>query len=52
MIITREQQEKILANYMKTHSTIECTGFVDGINATIELINKIKKDQDEAIKTK
>ena len=42
MLITREQQEAILDKYIReNHSTDECIGFVDGINATIELINKL-----------
>ena len=41
MIITKEQQERILDKYSKEgHNTFECSGFIDGINATIELINK------------
>ena len=52
MIITREQQEKIIEKYVKDkHNTDECIGFIDGINATIELINRIKIQQDESIKT-
>ena len=43
MIITKEQQERILQKYIdEKHTTEECCGFVDGINATIELINKKK----------
>lgn len=47
MILTKEQQEKILNTYIKQkHNTDECCGFIDGINATIELINKLTiKDQ-------
>lgn len=42
MILTKEQQEAILEKYAKdNHNTDECIGFVDGINATIELINKL-----------
>ena len=42
MIITKEQQEKILVQYVEDkHNTDECIGFIDGINATIELINKL-----------
>ena len=52
MIITKEQQERIVEKYVKDkHNTDECIGFIDGINATIELINKIKTQQDESIKT-
>jgi len=42
MIITKEQQEAIVDKYIKEkHSTDEVLGFIDGINATIELINKL-----------
>lgn len=42
MIITKEQQEAILDKYMKdNHNADECIGFVDGINAAIELIDSI-----------
>tara|TARA_R110002033_G_scaffold44181_1_gene86759 strand:- start:1866 stop:1991 length:126 start_codon:yes stop_codon:yes gene_type:complete len=40
MILTKEQQEAMLKEYMKTHTTDECSGFIDGINAIIKLINK------------
>jgi len=40
MIVTKEQQEKIVDEYVREkHNTDECIGFIDGINATIELIN-------------
>lgn len=41
MILTKGQQEKIVRKYAKEHNTDECIGFVDGINATIGLINKL-----------
>ena len=42
MILTKEQQEAIVDKYMKEkHNTDELIGFIDGINATIELINKL-----------
>ncbi len=42
MIITKEQQEAIVSKYIKEkHNTDECIGFIDGINATIKLINKL-----------
>ena len=44
MIITKEQQERMVEKYVKeNHNTDECIGFIDGINATIDLINKLKK---------
>ena len=48
MIITKEQQERILEKYIKEkHSTDECIGFVDGINACLNLINQIKMRENE-----
>ena len=42
MIVTREQQEAILNKYIKEkHNTDECSGFIDGINAALELVNKL-----------
>lgn len=42
MILTKKQQEKILQEYInEKHNTDECSGFIDGINATIKLINKL-----------
>ena len=44
MIITKEQQERIVDKYIKErHSTDECIGFIDGIKATLELMNRISK---------
>lgn len=42
MIVTKEHQAAIVEKYVKEkHSTDECVGFIDGINATIALINKL-----------
>lgn len=42
MIITKEQQEAILYKYIQEgHSTDECLGFIEGINRTIELIQRL-----------
>ena len=42
MLVTKAQQEAILNKYIKEkHSTDECIGFVDGINATLDLVNKL-----------
>ena len=47
MILTKEQQEMILEKYIEeNHNTDKCIGFVDGINATIELINKLTIDNE------
>ena len=52
MIITKEQQEKIVEKYVKEKHTIdECVGFIDGINATIDLMNRITIPQFELVKT-
>ena len=45
MIITKEQQERILNKYIEEkNNTDKCMGFIDGINATIDLINRIDKN--------
>jgi len=45
MLITKEQQESILNKYIKDkHNTDEVFGFIDGVNATIELIIKITEN--------
>ena len=42
MLITKEQQERMVEKYVKEkHNTDECTGFIDGINAAIELISQL-----------
>jgi len=44
MIITKEQQLKLLDTYSyKERKTDELCGFIDGINATLELVDKILK---------
>ena len=46
MLITKEQQEALVQNYMnENHTTDECIGFVDGINKTLELIEKINESK-------
>lgn len=48
MIVTKEQQEEILSKYVdEKHTTDECIGFVDGINATLELVNKIMNENNK-----
>ena len=52
MIFTKQQQEKIVENYVKEkHNTDEVIGFIDGINETINLINRLSIPF-EIIKTK
>ena len=46
MIVTKLQQMKLVENYVKEkHTTDECIGFIDGINKTLELIDKILKNE-------
>lgn len=45
MLITKEQQEAWVNAYVKEkHTTDECIGFIDGINRTLEAIDKIMKE--------
>lgn len=41
MIITKEQQEAMINNYAKNHNSYETVGFVDGLIAFLELIEKL-----------
>jgi hypothetical protein len=44
MLITKEQQDALLDKYIKEkHNQDECTGFIDGLNAMLELISKIEQ---------
>lgn len=44
MLITKEQQEAILNNYIKAkHSADECVGFIDGMVAMLDLVSKLNK---------
>ncbi len=46
MLITQEQQEALVDEYVKEkHTTEECIGFIDGINAILELAVRISKNQ-------
>lgn len=40
MIITLETQQRLLSEYLQSHSIVEGTGWVDGFNKAIEVINK------------
>lgn len=40
MIITREDKQRIVEEYKKTHSIDECISFVDGMMAMESLIDK------------
>ncbi len=45
MIVTREQQQAVIDNYIIKHpkDTDMCLGFIDGLIAGIDLIDKIGK---------
>ena len=46
MIVTKEQQERLVENYRKKGAnTDNIIGCVEGINATIELVDKLMKEQ-------
>ena len=48
MIITKEQQEELLRVYWKDDNNMDkCDGFVDGIEATIELVGRILEAEKE-----
>jgi hypothetical protein len=45
MLITKEQQEALVDNYIKAkHSQDEVIGFIDGLEALMDLIEKIDKN--------
>ena len=42
MIVTKEQQERLVDKYVKEkHTTDECIGFIDGLNAGLELVKNL-----------
>jgi hypothetical protein len=41
MIITQQQQEELVESYIKNHTLQEGKGFVDGIAATLKLIQTL-----------
>jgi len=45
MLVTKEQQEALVEKYLKAHTPDECIGFIDGINATLELLGRIEKQE-------
>ena len=50
MILTKEQQEKIVEQYFQDkHNISECVGFIDDINPTIELINRTAPEPDPVL---
>ena len=47
MLITKEQQEAIVHNYIKSGRNLdECVGFIDGVEKTMELIERIYKESE------
>lgn len=49
MIVTKEAQEILLQKYIDDkHTTEECSGFIDGMNEALKLVDKIAKDYKEA----
>lgn len=47
MIVTKEQQELIVDKYIIDNGFDNVDGFIDGINATLELVNKILIESDK-----
>ena len=46
MIITKEQQEALINNYIKEkHSNDECIGFIDGVEKIMNLISILNKEK-------
>lgn len=46
MLITKEQQEALVDKYIREkHNQDECIGFIDGLNAMLELISKIEANE-------
>jgi hypothetical protein len=44
MLILKEQQEAMIEVYAQTHSAAEVIGFIDGIIAMLELIERLDKN--------
>jgi len=44
MLITKEQQEAMIEVYAQTHSATEVLGYVDGMIAMLELIERLDKN--------
>jgi hypothetical protein len=46
MLITREQQEKLVAEYNETNPTTDqLVAFIEGMTAAFKLIDKVLKDK-------
>ena len=44
MLITIEQQQAMIEIYAKTHTTAEVVGFIDGLIAMLDLIERLDKN--------
>ena len=44
MLITIEQQQAMIDIYAKTHNTMEVIGFIDGLQAMLNLIERLDKN--------
>jgi len=50
MLITKEQQEALVDKYIREkHTQDECIGFIDGLQAMLDLISRIEKGEAERI---
>jgi hypothetical protein len=47
MLITKEQQEALVEQYMKNHNADECNGFIDGMVAMLDLIIKLENNKNK-----
>ena len=45
MLITKEQQEAMIEIYAKTHNTREIIGFIDGLQAMLNQIERLDKSR-------
>ena len=45
MLITIEQQRALIDNYAKTHNSREVIGFIDGLIAMLDLIERLDKNR-------
>jgi len=50
MIITKEEQGKLVEEYAKTHDSEQILGFIDGMKAMMELVDeKLKQEKLESL---
>ena len=45
MLITIEQQQAMIEIYAKNHTTAEVVGFIDGLIAMLDLIERLDKNR-------